>query len=127
MILDTWSIYIKYFNQVNKADKELNKIRTHALTSEQELKTSNEEKKQAVTILEQQTVKIKPYEKMIDVLQSFLSKKLVKPLLSIDRHTEQRGLAFVHALLPLVNRKPTTKVNAQYKICIPEVITALLG
>lgn len=45
IILDMWNIYTKYFNQANKADKEFEKISSRALILEQELRTSNKEKK----------------------------------------------------------------------------------
>ena len=51
MILDIWSIYTKYLNKANKADKERNEIRTCTLELEQELYISNEERKQAVSFL----------------------------------------------------------------------------
>ena len=70
------SIYTKYLNKANKADKERDEIRTRALGLEQELHISNEEREQAVSLLQQQTVKVKRYKKMIDALQSSV---FVKP------------------------------------------------
>ncbi len=51
MILDIQSIYTKYLDQANKADKECNEIHTRVLELEQELHISNEERKQAVSLL----------------------------------------------------------------------------
>ncbi len=44
MILDMQSIYTKYLDQANKADKKRDEIHTRALGLEQELHISNEEK-----------------------------------------------------------------------------------
>ncbi len=52
MILDMQSIYTKYFDQVNEADKERNEIHTCALRLEQELHMSNKERELAVSLLE---------------------------------------------------------------------------
>ena len=51
MILDMRSIYIKYLDKANKADKEHDEIHNCALGLEQELHISNEERKQAVSLL----------------------------------------------------------------------------
>ena len=88
MILDMQSIYSEYLDQVNKADKERDKIYTCALGLEQELYISNKEREQAVSLFQQQTVKVKYYEKMIDILQSPPSIKPDKPLLFIERPIE---------------------------------------
>ncbi len=109
MILDMQSIYTKYLDQANKADKENNEIYTCALGLEQELYISNEEREQAVSLLQQQTVKVKRYERIIDALQSLVSPKPDIPLLSIKRPINQRGPAFTYALSPLVNRRPPSK------------------
>ena len=66
---------------------------------------SNEEREQAVALLQQQTLKVKHYEKIIDVLQSSPSTKLDKHLSSIKKPIEQYSLAFIYALSPLVNRQ----------------------
>ena len=84
MILDMRSIYTEYLNEANKADKKRDEIRTRALGLEQELHISNEEREQAVSLLQQQTVKVKRYEKMIDALQSSVFAKPDKPLPSIE-------------------------------------------
>ena len=68
MILDMRSIYTEYLNKANKADKERDEIHTRALGLEQELHISNKEREQAVSLLQQQIVKVKRYEKMIDAL-----------------------------------------------------------
>ena len=49
MILDIRSIYTKYLNKANKADKKRDKIRTRILKLEQELHISNEKREQAVS------------------------------------------------------------------------------
>ncbi len=85
MILDMQSIYTKYLDQANKADKVCNEIHTRALRLEQELHISNEEKEQAVSLLQQQTVKVKRYKRMIDALQSSVPLKPDIPLPSIER------------------------------------------
>ena len=45
MILDMRSIYIKYLNKINKADKKCDEIRICTLGLEQELYISNKERK----------------------------------------------------------------------------------
>ena len=61
-------IYTKYLNQANKADNQYDKIWVRALGLEQNLHVSNEERKQAVTHLQEQAKKLKRYKKMIDTL-----------------------------------------------------------
>ncbi len=85
MILDMQNIYIKYFDQTNKAHEEYNKIRICILWLEQELYISTEEREQAVFLVEQQTIKIKRYERMIDILQSLVLMKSDIPLSSIKK------------------------------------------
>ena len=51
MILDMRSIYTKYLNKANEANKKRDEIRTRVLELEQELHISNKEKKQAVFFL----------------------------------------------------------------------------
>ncbi len=85
MILDMRKTYMEYLDQANKADNQRDKIRMRALGLEQELYISNEEKKQAVSLLQQQTVKVKYYERMIDALQSSVPLKPDIPLPSIKR------------------------------------------
>ena len=84
MILDIRSIYTKYLNKANKENKKRDKIRTCALELEPEIHISNKKKEQAVSLLQQQTVKVKRYKKMIDVLQSSAFAKPDKLLLSIE-------------------------------------------
>ena len=105
MILDMRSIYIKYFNKTNKADKKRDEIRTRMLGLEQKFYSSNEERKQAVFLLQQQIVKVKRYKKMIDTLQSSAFAKPDKPLPSIKSPINQRGSTFIYALSPLVNNQ----------------------
>ena len=103
------SIYIKYLNKVNKPNKKRNEIRTCALGLEQELYISNKERKQAVSLLQQQTVKVKRYEKMIDALQSSAFAKPNKLLPSIKSPIDQCGSTFTHALSLLVNNQSQSK------------------
>ena len=103
MILDIQSIYTKYLNKANKANKKRDEICTCVLTLEEELYISNEEKEQAVSLLQQQVVKIKRYKKMMDALQILVFAKPDKPLPFIKSPIDQCGLIFTHALLPLVN------------------------
>ena len=57
MILDMCNIYIKYLNQANHADKQCKKIQTIALGLEQELQISNNNRQEAITLLETQVAK----------------------------------------------------------------------
>ena len=68
IMLDMRYIYTKYLNEANKTDKKCDEIYICALGLEQELYISNKEREQAVSLLQQQTVKVKRYEKMIDAL-----------------------------------------------------------
>ena len=83
MILDIQSIYTKYLNKANKANKKCDEIRTRKLGVEQELHIGNEEREQAVSFFQQQILKVKRYKKMIDALQSLAFAKPNKPLSSI--------------------------------------------
>ena len=56
MILDMRTIYTKYLNQANKVDKQCNQILTVALELEQQLQISNNERTEAITLLETQVV-----------------------------------------------------------------------
>ena len=96
-------------NKVNKADKKRDEIRTRALGLEQELHISNEEREQAVSLLQQQTVKVKRYKKMIDALQNSAFAKPDKLLPSIKSSIDQCGSTFTHALSPLVNNQSRSK------------------
>ncbi len=104
MILDMRKTYTEYLDQANKADNQYDEIRTRALGLEQELHISNKEREQAVSLLQQQIVKVKHYERMIDALQSSVPLKPDIALPSIKRPIDQRGSAFTHTLSPLVNR-----------------------
>ncbi len=68
MILDMQNIYTKYLDQANKVDKEYNEICIYMLELEQELLISNKKREYIASFLEQQTVKVKYYEKMINAL-----------------------------------------------------------
>ena len=57
MILDMRNIYTKYLNQANHANKQCKEIRTIALGLEQELQISNNERQEAITLLEAQVAK----------------------------------------------------------------------
>ena len=85
IILDIRSIYTKYLDQANEANKERDEIYTRVLRLEQELHISNEKREQVVSFLQQQTVKVKRYERMIDTLQSLVPLKPDIPLPSIKR------------------------------------------
>ena len=100
MILDMRSIYTKYLNKANEADKKRDEIRIRALELEQELYISNEKREQAVSLLQQQTVKVERYKKMIDALQSSSFAKPDKSLLSIKSFINQRSSTFTHVLSP---------------------------
>ena len=52
MILDMRTIYTEYLDQANNADEQYNQIRTVALGLEQELQISNDERTEALTLLE---------------------------------------------------------------------------
>lgn len=82
MILEMRSIYTKYLDQTNKANKERNEKHTCALGLEQELHISNKKREHAIFLLQQQTVK---YEKMIYILQSSAFAKPDQPLPFIKR------------------------------------------
>ena len=75
MILDMRNIYIKYLNQANHADKQCKEIQTIALGLEQELQISNNERQEAITLLEAQVAKSNQYKKIIDTLQNSLLAK----------------------------------------------------
>ena len=55
--LDMHNIYTEYLNQTNHADKQCKKIRIIALGLEQELQISNNERQEAITLLEAQVAK----------------------------------------------------------------------
>ena len=59
MILDMQSIYSKYLDQVNKADKKCDEVHTCALGLKQELYINNEERERRVSLLQQQILKVK--------------------------------------------------------------------
>lgn len=76
IILDIPTIYTKYLNQANNADKLYNQIWIVALGLEQELQISNNEKAKAITLLEAQVTRLNWYKKIIDMFQnSFFAKK----------------------------------------------------
>ena len=76
MILNMHTIYTKYLNQTNNADKQYNQIQTVTLRLEQKLQISNNKKTEAITLLEAQVAKSNRYDKIIDMLQnSFPAKK----------------------------------------------------
>ena len=62
------SIYIKYFNKFNEADKKRDKICICILRLEQEFYIIIKKKEQVVFFLSQQIVKVKRYKKMINAL-----------------------------------------------------------
>ena len=106
MILDIRNIYTKYLNQANHANKQCKEIRTIALGLEQELQISNNERQEAITLLEAQVAKSNRYEKIIDTLQNSLPAKQDRPQQSIERPTPaQQTPAFVHGLSPSLNNQ----------------------
>ena len=68
MILDMRTIYTKYLNQANSANKKYNQIQTIALRLKQELQISNNERTEAITLFEEQVIKSNQYEKIINTL-----------------------------------------------------------
>ncbi len=87
MILDMRNIYTKYLNQANYANEQWKEIRTIALGLEQEFQISNNERQEAIILLEAQIVKSNQYEKIIDMLQNSLPIKHDQPQQSIKRLT----------------------------------------
>ncbi len=87
MILDIRNIYIKYLNQTNHTDKQCKEIRTITLRLEQELQISNNERQEAIILLEAQVAKSNQYERIIDMLQNFLPTKQDQPQQSIEKPT----------------------------------------
>ncbi len=75
MILDMCNIYTEYLNQANHADEQCKEIRTIALGLEQELQISNNERQEAIILLEPQVAKSNRYKKIIDTLQNSLPTK----------------------------------------------------
>lgn len=126
MILNMYSIYIEYLNQANKANKKSKKIYICALKLVQKLHISNKKREQAVSFLEQQTVKVKCYKKMIDALQGLVSTKpdkllssIEKPIISTAQHL------YIHYYPQLIANHPV-KINIKHAICILEVMTVFL-
>lgn len=103
------SIYTKYLDQNNKANKEYDEMHTHVLALEQEFHISNNEKQQAISLLQKLTVKIKQCKKMINILQSLFFTKLDKILPSIKKLIGQHGSIFTYILSLLVNRQTANK------------------
>ncbi len=87
MILDMRNIYTKYLNQANHVDKQCKEIQTIALGLEQELQISNNERQEAIILLEAQVAKSNQYKRIIDMLQNSLSTKQDQPQQSIERPT----------------------------------------
>ena len=75
MILDMRNIYTEYLNQANHANEQCKEIRIIALGLEQELQISNNERQEAITLLEAQVAKSNQYKKIIDTLQNSLLAK----------------------------------------------------
>ena len=57
MIVDMRTIYTEYLNQAKNADEQCNQTRTIALGLEQEVQISNNERNEAITLLEAQVAK----------------------------------------------------------------------
>lgn len=109
MILDIRSIYTKYLDYIIKTEKDCDKIQICTLKLKQKLHISNEKKEQKVFFLQQETLKVKRYKKMIDVIQKLASVKPDKFLSSIKTPIDQLGLVFIHTLLSSVNKQPLKK------------------
>ena len=104
MILDMHTIYTKYLNQANNANNQCNQIQTVALKLDQELQISNNERTEAITLLEAQIAKSNRYKKFIDTLQNSFPAKKDQLQQSIKRPTPvQQTPAFVHGLSPSLN------------------------
>ena len=118
MILDMRNIYTEYLNQANHADEQCNEIRTIALGLEQELQISNNERQEAITLLEAQVAKSNRYERIIDTLQNSLPAKQDRPQQSIERPTPaEQTPAFVHGLSPSLNdQRSVTRTPQQSQI-----------
>ena len=114
MILDMCTIYTKYLNMANNADKQYNQISTIALGLEQELQISNNKKIEAITLLEAQVAKSNWYKKIIDMLQNSFFAKKDQPQQSIKRPTlAQQIPAFVHDLSPLLHDQHSVTCTPQ--------------
>lgn len=59
---------------------------------------NNNKREQAVTFLQKQTIKIKQFKKLINLLPNLASVKPDLFLLSFEKLIFQRGLRFIHAL-----------------------------
>lgn len=104
MILDMHTIYTKYINPANNADKQCNQIQTISLGLEQKLNISNNERNELIILLKVQIVNSNRYEKMIDLLQNSLPAKKDQPQQSIKRNTPaQQSSTFVYGLFPSLN------------------------
>lgn len=71
---------------------------------------SNQKKEQAVSLFQQQTLKVKYHEKMINILQSLAFAKSNKLLLFIKKIIDQYSSSFIYALSPLINRQLPSKI-----------------
>ena len=109
MILGMQSNYTKYLNKANKANKKRDEICICTLGLDKKVYIIYEKREQAVSVLQQQTVKVKRYVKIIDVLQNFAFTKPDKLLSSIKTSINQYGSTFINALLPLVNSQFQSK------------------
>lgn len=103
MILDMWSIHANSLDKAKKAIKQCNKIHTYALRLEKKLHITNKKKELAVSLFQQQTMKIKHDKRMIDALKSLVFVKTDMFLPSLKKLIDQRSSPFTHALLPSVN------------------------
>lgn len=126
IILDMRNIYTKYLVKANEANKEWNSIRTDVLEQKPELYIGNEVRKRTVFFLQQQTVQMKRCEIMIDVLQNLVR---LKP--DILYHLSKKSIisAFYHLYMsyyPQSINNYQVKINGQYTIHIPDMMTALL-
>lgn len=90
--------------QANKANNKRDKIHTCILGLEYKLYISNNKREQTVSLFPKQTVNVKYYEKIIDILQNSISVKPDKVLLLIERLINKCSSIFTHVLSSLVNR-----------------------
>ncbi len=123
MILDMRTIYTEYLDQANNADKQYNQIRSVASGLEQELQISNDERTEAITLLEAPVAKSNRYEKIIDTLQNSLPAKKDQPQQSIERSTPAHQTpAFFHGLSPSLNDQRSVTRTPQ-----PSEISSTVG
>lgn len=68
--LDIQSIYINYFNAVNKMNEKCDKIYIYVLKPKEKYNMKNKNRKKAILLSQQWFFKFQHYEKIIDIIQS---------------------------------------------------------